>query len=64
MTEATRTHSQGETELCWLYALTTSIHKTLQIKLGTGCPVLLKACLTPTGHLLDKVAKYSMFYMG
>ena len=22
------------------------------------------SCLTPTGHLLDKVAKYSMFYMG
>ena len=35
VTVTTRTHFQRTDDLCWLYGLTSSIHRTLLIKLGT-----------------------------
>lgn len=34
--KTTWTHFEGDDEFCWLFALTSSIHRTLLIKSGTG----------------------------
>ena len=33
---STRTHDQGESDLCWNYASTSSIRQSLRVKIGTG----------------------------
>ena len=33
---SSRTHAQGEAELCWLYDMSTSLRKSIQILRGIG----------------------------
>ena len=55
MREATRTHLQGEDEYCWLFSLTTSIHKTLFIK--SGMVLNATPALTQRTAVLDVIFK-------
>ena len=37
--KSTRTHAQGESELCWLYSISTSLKRSLKLNIGKGFKV-------------------------